>query len=199
MQLMGRRERKKLESRKCIMDAAVKNFVENGVTETSIADIMKEARLGVGTFYNYFESKEALLFCLLKEIAEAVCGQAEKSMENGESAGKILRAAVKSTTEALEKNPYVLPLFLGTASRQPNDKNKSAGRNARTPGFKGVFTDIISYGQKKGEFDSTIDPHLVTEMFHSIFQAASFSSLSYSFEENVSLKVDLILKGIEPR
>jgi AcrR family transcriptional regulator len=106
------------------MDAAVKNFVENGVTETSIADIMKEARLGVGTFYNYFESKEALLFCLLKEIAEAVCGQAEKSMENGESAGKILRTAVKSTTEALEKNPYVLPLFLGTASRQPNDKNK---------------------------------------------------------------------------
>ena len=54
---MGRRERKKLQSKQTIMAAAVKKFMLKGVRETSIADIMSEAELGIGTFYNYFESK----------------------------------------------------------------------------------------------------------------------------------------------
>ena len=54
--VMGRRERKKLQSKQTILAAAVKQFMAKGVKETSIADIMGEAELGVGTFYNYFES-----------------------------------------------------------------------------------------------------------------------------------------------
>lgn len=197
--LMGRRERKKIESKKSIMHAAVRNFTENGVTETSIADIMKEAGLGVGTFYNYFESKDALLFCLLQEIAETICNQAVKSMDDGEPAETILREAVKNTTEALSANPYVLPLFLGTAGKIPNVREHMNEKPVRSPGFKSVFADIIKYGQEHGEFDKTLDPDLVTEMFHSIFQAASFSSLPYTFGDNVARKVGFILKGIEPR
>jgi len=36
-------------------------------------------------------------------------------------------------------------------------------------------------------------------MFHSIFQAASFSSLPYSFIDNVRLKIELLMDGLKPR
>ena len=62
---MGRRERKKLQSRKMILEAAISEFSKKGYKETSVADIMAAADLGIGTFYNYFASKEELLFSLL--------------------------------------------------------------------------------------------------------------------------------------
>ena len=49
---MSRRERKKLQSRNKILDAAVVMFLDKGYQSSSIADIMNEADLGVGTFYN---------------------------------------------------------------------------------------------------------------------------------------------------
>ena len=70
MKIMGRRERKKLQSKQTILDAAVKQFTAQGVRETSIADIMNAADLGIGTFYNYFESKDAVLLCLLNGLVD---------------------------------------------------------------------------------------------------------------------------------
>ena len=68
---MGRRGRRKLLSRKAILDAAVREFSRKGFKETSVADIMNAADLGIGTFYNYFESKEEILMCLLPSRARS--------------------------------------------------------------------------------------------------------------------------------
>ena len=43
-----------------------------GFKETSVADIMNAADLGIGTFYNYFESKEEILMCLLGRLVDEV-------------------------------------------------------------------------------------------------------------------------------
>lgn len=39
------------------------------IKDTSIADIMQKANLGIGTFYNYFQSKDDLLRSLLIQLA----------------------------------------------------------------------------------------------------------------------------------
>ena len=59
------REEKKVLYRRLILDAAKNEFIRKGYKEASIAAIMDEAKLGVGTFYNYFASKEEILLCLL--------------------------------------------------------------------------------------------------------------------------------------
>ena len=69
---MGRRERKKMQSRRMILEAAVSEFSKNGYKDTSVADIMRTADLGIGTFYNYFTSKEDLLFSLLSRLGDAI-------------------------------------------------------------------------------------------------------------------------------
>ena len=73
------REQKKQMYRQRILEAASLQFERQGFSETSIADIMKTAGLGVGTFYNYFESKEEILLALLKSIANKV----EQAVEKG--------------------------------------------------------------------------------------------------------------------
>ena len=47
--------------------AALKLFVEQGVAETSIRDIAREAGISQGAMYNHFESKEQLAWSLFAE------------------------------------------------------------------------------------------------------------------------------------
>lgn len=58
---MGLREMKKERSRKAILGAARKLFFRLGYEGTTIEAIAEEAQVAVGTVYNYFESKSALV------------------------------------------------------------------------------------------------------------------------------------------
>lgn len=51
----------KKEKQKQIVQAAVRVFSRKGFVRTTISDIAKEAGIGKGTFYEYFESKEAVI------------------------------------------------------------------------------------------------------------------------------------------
>ena len=64
------RKQKKVQARQKILLAAAQQFESQGFANTSIAGIMQEARLGVGTFYNYFRSKEEVLLTLAKILCE---------------------------------------------------------------------------------------------------------------------------------
>ncbi len=190
-----RRERKKIHSKKSIVESAIKLFSQKGYQETSVADIMNEADLGIGTFYNYFESKDEILKNLLQTIVEEIRESFESSLRQGEKpAARVLADTVKLTASLLDKNRFVLPLFLRAADRSALPKD--AVHTAAAPPFKMIFDRIILTGQNNGEFRQDIPAPLITEMFHSVFQAASFSSLELSFMENVSYKLDLILAGI---
>lgn len=199
VEIMGRRERKKLQSKQTILAAAVSQFMAKGVRETSIADIMGKAELGIGTFYNYFESKEALLLCLLEQIVEEARETSKEMMEKKLPAQETLAAVMLKTADQLDKNRFVLPLFLSAADRSATPMKKMMPRPKMAPAFKAVFVELVKYGQARGEFRAEISAELATELFHSIFQAASFSSLPYSFMDNVRLKIDLLLNGLKLR
>ena len=57
-------------------------------------------------------------------------------------------------------------------------------------------TGLVQSGQQGGEFRDDVSAEIITEMFHSLFQAAAFSSLPLSFEENINMKLKLIIDGI---
>ncbi len=66
--LPGRREQKKRENRKLIIRAAEELFIEKGVEQTTVADIIERSGLARGTFYNYFEKKEDIWRYLLMKV-----------------------------------------------------------------------------------------------------------------------------------
>ncbi len=195
---MSRRERKKIQSKQTILQAAVHVFSTKGFQETSIADIMNQADLGIGTFYNYFESKEDVLKCLLKSVVEEICQAFEKFVEDKCAPADILEKTVMLSARLLSENRFVLPLFLSAANLSGMPEG-SAELPAEPSAFKLLFNRIIASGQDSGAFREDIPTEVVTELFHSMFQAASFSSLPMGFEENIRLKLQLVLDGLRAR
>ena len=188
---MGLRERKKIRSRQKIMSAAVKCFDERGYSETSIADIMNEAGLGVGTFYNYFASKEELLLAMLERIEDELIDLAKAEKHSPLTA---LEKINKRTAQLLDENKFVLPLFLSASEHA--DRPELWKKRVR-PGFKPVFEEIIGLGQDAGDIRADVSSDLIAEMFHSIYHSAALSGMPIPFQTNVQLKVQLLLDGIK--
>jgi AcrR family transcriptional regulator len=63
----GRVERRKARTRAALLAASRELFAYNGFQQTTIAEIAERADIAIGSFYNYFRTKEDLLDALLEE------------------------------------------------------------------------------------------------------------------------------------
>lgn len=60
----------KVENRQAILDAAVDLIIENGFRATSMRAVARKAGVGDATIYNYFPTKEALLYGYYQDAIE---------------------------------------------------------------------------------------------------------------------------------
>jgi AcrR family transcriptional regulator len=88
----GRREARKAENRKKLLEAARKVFAEKGYGEATARDIVRETDLATGTFYNYFDDKQDVFTALLDEM--------------GEKGRAIVRAQRQDSAASLEERIY---------------------------------------------------------------------------------------------
>src|SRR5205823_5438943 len=59
---LGLRERKKQQTRRLIADTARRLFAERGFERVTVADVAREADVSEGTVFNYFPTKEDLVY-----------------------------------------------------------------------------------------------------------------------------------------
>ena len=61
-EVMGRRERKKAQTRQALADAALALFLERGFDQVGVKEVADAADVSVTTLFKHFPSKEALVF-----------------------------------------------------------------------------------------------------------------------------------------
>ncbi|WP_342665813.1 TetR/AcrR family transcriptional regulator [Sphingomonas astaxanthinifaciens] len=59
-------------TRRKILDAARTEFGNRGFSDTGIGDITRRAKVALGTFYTYFDSKEEVFRALVRDMSEQV-------------------------------------------------------------------------------------------------------------------------------
>jgi len=188
------RKQKKFQARQTILNAAAHQFKLVGFANTSIAGIMQAAGLGVGTFYNYFSSKEEVLLTLARHLREEVEKNISSTCADNQSSPELLERCCVCTAKIIDENRFILPLFISASEH--SDKPEQIPQSL-SPGFGELFDKIILRGQERGEFRSDVPANIISEMIHSIYQTTAFSKLEISFQENIRLKIKILLKGIE--
>ncbi len=66
------REEKKKKTRKAIVTAAVRLFDQKGFEKTSIEELAREAGIGKGTIYTYFQNKTEIFYAFCEEQLEFI-------------------------------------------------------------------------------------------------------------------------------
>ena len=187
------RKQKKFQARQTILNAAARQFKLVGFANTSIAGIMQAAGLGVGTFYNYFGSKEEVLLTLAKNLRAQVEKNISAACEVNQTSSELLESCCVCAAELIDENRFILPLFISASEH--SDKPEQIPQSL-SPGFRELFEEIILRGQRGGEFRDDVPANIISEMIHSIYQTTAFSKLEIPFTENIKLKVKILLKGI---
>ena len=67
------------EAKDKLLYAALQLFTTKGFKETSILEVVEQARVSKTTFYRFFRSKEELLVCLFELLANEVLKEVEEA------------------------------------------------------------------------------------------------------------------------
>lgn len=145
-----------------ILEAAIKEFAENGYHRTQVSRIAKEAGVADGTIYLYFESKEDILVSLFTEkMGEFVEGLKEK-LENANGFQEKLKTVVHHHLEVLGANPA--QAMVTQIELRQIDPWINKGISGPLKSYFNVIEEVIRLGQKEGLVSQDIDVRLARKM-----------------------------------
>lgn len=98
---MSLRERKRRQTRRELIRAAMRLFEEKGYEETTVAEIAFAAGVSTKTFFNYFASKDEVLFPHLSRRIEAAVALIEHRGSDDEMSEVLVAAMQHMLADAL--------------------------------------------------------------------------------------------------
>ena len=181
-----RRELGKKEKRKQILDAARILLFAKGLNLISMSQIAKQAEIGVGTIYFYYQSKEELFAELQAEGLDLLFAKTKKACAKESDNACKLRAAARVFLKFSKDNKAyfdIINYFLSATDQifTPNLKEQIDEH-----GNKVIFVvqNIIEEGIKSGAFKKKIDARRLAILFW----AALFGLIHFRKLKNTILK-----------
>ena len=94
-------------TRRAILDAAADEFGERGFHEASISGITRRAGVALGSFYTYFDTKDAVFRALVADMSERVRDHVTPAIHGAGDAIAGERAALLSFLEFVRANKAI--------------------------------------------------------------------------------------------
>lgn len=158
-----------------VLDAAFAVFVERGYENATIQDIASRVGLLKGSLYYYIESKEALLFALIKRAYDNIADYlaADPGLLEGDATTRLCR---------------FIELFVGNMSDNASEAEARLVRQemhrlspdrrreirGRAEVVESYLMDIIVQGITDGDFDRDTDPVVAVDSVFSILNNVSW-------------------------
>ena len=157
-----------------ILDAARDEFGERGFSESSIVGITQRAGVALGTFYTYFDSKEAVFHALVQDMSAQVRDR--------------VAPAFKDATDALDGERRALEAFLEFARSHRDvyriiDEAEFVEQNAYREHYETTATRIaarLTAARDKGEISNSYSNEELDILSWAIMGANVFLGLRYS-------------------
>ncbi|WP_416830879.1 MAG: TetR/AcrR family transcriptional regulator [Erythrobacter sp.] len=140
----GRRTLRKL------LDASAIEFGEKGFHEASVSSITRRAGVALGTFYTYFDSKDALFRALVQDMSDNVMSSARSALSEDMSALEIEEAALTAFLRFARDHKEIYRIideaeFVDPASYRAHYETIAAriGSRLKAGAEKGAFRDDL--------------------------------------------------------
>ena len=152
----------KNQTKKKIVSAAWKLFYEQGYDDTTVDDIIRESGTSKGSFYHYFEGKDALLSTLSLLFDEKYEELMETMDEEMNSFDKLLLLNMELFT--MIENTVPLDLLARMYSTQLITRGDKHLLDRNRTYYK-VLRTITLEGQERGELRSDMSVNEMTKLY----------------------------------
>jgi len=196
---VGRRERRKLEVRARILAVARQLFAKQGFEATTVDEIARAADVVPATFFNHFQSKQALLGLMAGEVFETLHAMTAQHLEGPGSSVDKLRRFIASTTDSIASSRGVArDVFLEflKSDATPDEPHPYLDR------LVGPFVALVAEGQKHGEFRSDRSAAFLAQMAVGMLNSAITSWLAdpdYPVETGLADAADFAIETLRAK
>jgi AcrR family transcriptional regulator len=144
-----------------LLEAGRELFAQYGLGKTTIADLTSEVGIGTSTFYQFYDSKEALYLAVLDREGEAIARRlSEEGVTEAEDPERVVREFLRFLFGEIETNPLVRQLVVSDELNRLREYRTAEEREAeRAEEVETIraFTDpFVEAGEMHGD-----DPELV--------------------------------------
>jgi AcrR family transcriptional regulator len=181
-----------------ILDAALEEFGEKGFSEGSIVGITSRARVALGTFYTYFDSKEAVFQELVRDMSGQVRDHVAPVLQSASGTLEAEGLALQSFLEFVVTHRQVYRIIDEAEFVDPEGFRKHYKTTAQRIAAR------LQSGKEKGEVVKTDSP-LATEveawaiMGMNVFLGLRFGVWGNDPPEDVTRVANqLIRRGLKP-
>jgi AcrR family transcriptional regulator len=194
------------DRRTAILDAFDALVERYGVEKVSVHEVADEVGVSVGTLYNEFGSKDALVASATDRLREDLLGRTDQ-LARGTSAEAELRALVIGWLRALMDLPlgkrFLLFRSLAPRKRHKFGKTVIAGRDVFRARFSERIGRVLERGVDEGAFEVPNIPSTAARLVDAFTEYWPPPSVLDRQPDDVlaaaNEMLDLLLRGLRPR
>jgi len=145
-----------------VMDVALRIFAEKGFQNATISEISREAGCSEATIYEYFGTKEDLLFAIPEKISRESIQETDRALTYIKGAEGRMRALLLAYVRLYQSNPHYSALVLLQLMNNKRFRQTPAHTAIRQSAHR--LLDCVKEGIADGTFKKDADPYLIRSM-----------------------------------
>ncbi len=183
----GLRERKKVRARQGILAAAHELFLSKSYEETTMEEIAERAEQAVGTLYNYFTSKGALLLALIVDADERYLREGQQLIAHPadlpeHALADLMVLATEHCVRELGK-----PIWRHVSATAVTNVGSAFGRQhaLTTKKHEQLVVDMMRALQARGDIQHDVDPK---DAAHFLFSMKSMLFINFVSDDAMTIE-----------
>ena len=183
--------------RRRIADAAVQLFIDNGFHKTTTRQIARASGSSIGSLYEYFTSKEDILYMVCESIHAEVERGVTEAMSRTAGNRDTLAGVVQKYFEVCDRmSDFILLIYQETQSLPAQWQKRVLENELRITGlFVEVLARLVASGELPPLDDRRIEiaAHNISVLGHMWTFRRWFFSRHYTIEEYIRLQTEFML------
>ena len=171
------RPRRSEQTRADLINAGIEQISRHGYHGTGIKQILDVVNVPKGSFYNFFESKEAFVAELIKEYSKNLLAELNGFREGpGADLSPVekLRSIYQYGLELYSNSDCQKSCLIGALAMDIGPENASCQQALRkaTHGWQSIFAQVLLEAQQAGEVRGDLSPTQLSSVYWSTWEGA---------------------------
>jgi TetR/AcrR family transcriptional regulator, fatty acid metabolism regulator protein len=191
-------KKKNIDKYRCILEAAIKVFAEQGFFQSTIAQIAKEAGVADGTIYLYFKNKDDILVQFYHFKTRQVFERFRDAVGRPATAEEKLRCLIQAHLQEFQNDRNMAIVY-----QAETHQNRPLGREQikdMAKMYRTIIAEVVELGQEEGTIRRDLYTGLVKRFINGavdeVINAWIHSGGKYDLVTMADPLVDLFFRGI---
>jgi len=177
-------------------------FSSKGFKETNVSDITKMAGIGVGTFYNYYSSKEKLFMDIFLEENVKLKKSIMESIDLEGDPLNVVKELMLLNIRGMNSNPILREWYNRDIFSKLEQHYREENGIKHVDFLYNSFAELIKKWQTEGKMRDDIDRELIMAIFTALINIDTHKEevgIQY-FPHILDYLVEFVIKGLtEPK